>query len=74
MARAVLIARESADGLIGVNDDVEIGKVYEVDLSTIQTVTFYNVKQKVIHKREAIRAQEDDGWNFYPTELLRIES
>jgi hypothetical protein len=70
MAKATLIKRESEDGLIGVNDDVPVGRRYVVDLDTVRTVGMFNVERQQPHEKQIVRDAEG-GW--LPTELLLIE-
>lgn len=71
MARAVLVKRVSADGLIEAKDGVPLGKVYEVDLDGVLTATFFNTEKGVYHDKEMV---PDAEGGYLPTELLRIES
>lgn len=66
---ATLVKRQTADGLIEVEDYISIGKTYEVDLDRIETAEFFNTSRSVEHTKEIIWCR-DGGW--FATELLTI--
>jgi hypothetical protein len=76
--RAVLVKRQTDDGLIGVKSTTPLGKVYLVDLESVSTETLYNTILRKRHVKEIIMVLDgDDGYlpiAWMPTELLRIES
>jgi len=71
---AVLIKKESDDGLFRIKEDTPIGKEYFVDLDSRRVVRGYNTIHKVEWKKEVINLIDGElcyGW--MPTELLEIE-
>jgi len=71
---AELIKRKTEDGLVEMNDDIPIGKIYQVDLSTIRTGKGLNTVHNIKWEREVIDVKDDDAgdWRWMPTELLSI--
>ncbi len=72
IARAILIKRETADGLISVFEHVPLGKEYLVDLDTRRIAKGYNVPKKQIWEKEIINCYGVDG-GWWPTEMLEIK-
>lgn len=75
LAKAFLIKRCTDDGMVEFRDDVPLGKMYDVGLDSVRTVTLCHLERGVLHRKEIIDAydgRDDAGW--LPTELLRIES
>lgn len=69
LVTAKLIKRKTDDEMMEIGDNVSLGKIYKVDLSTKQMVKGYNWEKGKIWEREMIRADGD----WFPTELLEIE-
>lgn len=69
--RATLIRLRSADGLMEMNEDVRIGKSYEVIPGTERVVTLFNTKTGQVHEKTMILCTD---YSLLPVELLRIES
>ena len=68
---AELIKKTTEDGLIEIADNIEIGKIYQVDINSIQMVEGINIVHNTRWEREMIFAVNDEaGW--MPTELLKI--
>lgn len=61
-----LIKHATADGLVSIEDHVQLGKVYHGDPATIREATGYNIVHGRRWKREVI---DIDG-HWFPTELL----
>ena len=70
---ATLIKRTTDDGLVEIQDAVELGRTYIVDDETIRTATGYNhvLKEKWI--RLIIDVKEDEDIRWFPLELLKME-
>jgi len=71
--RAVLIKRTTEDGLVEIQDDVELGREYIIDDSTIRMAAGYNHVLKKTWARLIVDVKEDQNVRWFPTELLRIE-
>lgn len=69
MATARLVRRVTTDGLMAVNDNVPIGKVYLVDLAT-RTVSTMQHSSGMLHAKEVVQCS-DGGW--IPVALLDID-
>ena len=69
-ANATLIKKNSDDGLFEVNENVQIGAQYVIDLDTLRVEEGYNIVFNKRWKREIVNVV-DGGW--FPTELLKIE-
>lgn len=69
--RAVLVKRRTDDGLMSANNDVPLGRAYEVISGTERVMSCYHVPTDTIHEKVMIRAS-DGSW--LPVELLRIEA
>jgi hypothetical protein len=67
---ATLRARATEDGLMEFQDDVPLGKVYQVDADTIEEVRMYNAEKGVEHTKVIIR--ESPSGNWLPLELLSL--
>ncbi len=67
-----LIKHKSSDGLVEVWEHIPLGKTYRFDLDSITKETLYNTEFKKKHVKEIIRCLDNNEW--FPTELLRIES
>lgn len=52
----------TSDGLLRLTDDVTIGHLYVVDLSTKTTARFINRELQTIHEKEVVQCAEDGGW------------
>lgn len=76
LARAVLVRRMTADGLVEMNANVMLGEVYRVDLESIRMAAFFNQEYKKNHQKWIIDSVDHrgvvDGW--LAVDLLRIES
>lgn len=70
---ATLIKRTTDDGLVEIQDNVEVGRQYLVDDSTIRIASGYNHVKKKTWTRLVIDVREDENVRWFPTELLRIE-
>lgn len=74
-AVATLEKLSSADGFWNIiGGSAQIGKIYMVDLDTIRTGKFINEPTGKAFVCEIVDVMEDDGeWQYFPTELLKIE-
>lgn len=71
---ATLKKLKSADGFWAVNNGVEIGKTYMVDLDTIRIEEWMNKPTGKHFKCEVIDAMnENEEYAPFPTELLQID-
>lgn len=71
---ATLVKRATEDNLVQVQDDVPIGKKYEVDLDTVIDVEQRNIERNVNHTKQMVLVMDGDrGWQPFYTELLRAE-
>lgn len=70
---ATLIKRTTDDGLVEIQDDVELGRLYTVDDRTIRLATGYNVVKKQEWTRLIVDVKEDEDVRWFPVELLKIE-
>lgn len=68
--KATLVARSTADGLVEVNDDVPIGRVYEVMPGSETEVTMVHKPTGKVHTKVMVQDVEG-GW--LPVEMLRLE-
>lgn len=73
LRNAILIKKITDDGLVEVQDDVEIGKSYTVDDKTIRTEAGFNHVLEKKWIRLVIEIIDDEGPGWFPTELLKIE-
>ena len=69
--RATLVKTVTDDGLVEMQDGVEVGRVYEVDDGTVRMAEGFNHVLKKRWVRLVVTVCGDGGW--FPTELLRIE-
>jgi len=69
---AKLIKHKTDDGLVEMKDDIPLGKIYEVDLNSIQTGHGFNMVKRIKWEREVIYAKDGNEWLWFPTELLDI--
>lgn len=67
---ATLIKTTTDDGLVEMQDGVEVGRVYTVDDRTIRMAEGFN---HVLKKRWVRLIITVCGGGWFPTELLRIE-
>ena len=70
---ATLIKRMTDDGLVEIQDDVELGKTYTVDDRTIRMATGYNHVLKKKWMRLIIDVKSDEGVRWFPLELLQMK-
>lgn len=59
-ARVIKLATD--DGLLKLTDDVTIGQVYVVDISTRATTVLLNKDKQQLHEKEIMQCAEDGGW------------
>lgn len=72
--KGTLVARATPDGLFRVNDDVPLGRTYEVVPGSARTATFFNTEHHVLHAKEVVSIRDSLGHvTYFPTALLRIE-
>jgi len=75
-ARAVLVRRRTDDGLVVMNDNIQLGTVYRVDIESMRLAAFFNNFHRKNHEKLIVDSLkpngEVDGW--LPVDLLRIES
>lgn len=67
---AVLRKTQTNDGLVEMEDDIQLGKEYRVDLNTIRTLTLKTIDKGDRHERKFI--MEIDSGKWLPVELLFI--
>lgn len=72
MTQARLIAKATADGLYEFNDDVQLGKLYNVDILHPQTVQYLNVEKNIVHTKVMVKDIDQAEW--LPLECLAVES
>jgi hypothetical protein len=63
-----LVKRKTDDGMIEVHDNIQLGKIYKVDLDTLQKQKMYNTILRKVHEKEMIFDVEANGW--FPYEIL----
>jgi len=76
MSKATLIKLKTDDGMIEVDDDIPLGKEYDVALGTRQMVTGFNIPKQIWWgEREMVwaHAEEPEWEGWFPTELSRFE-
>lgn len=73
MTTARLIAKATADGLYEFNDDVPLGRTYDVDLVHAQTMQFLNLDKNVLHEKVMVKDLDPRG-GWLPLECLAVES
>ena len=73
--KAVLVKRQTDDGLAEAAAEVPLGKEYLVDIDAIQSLLAYNLDHQVYHRRLWITIVDDQGRDegVWPMELLAIE-
>lgn len=75
-ALATIIKLKTADGLVEMAKNIQIGTTYRVDLETMREVPLCNIEFGKNHSKMIITRLtgrgEPDGW--LAVELLRIES
>lgn len=71
IARARLVKRCTADGLVRVRDEVPLGKTYLVQIQTEEEVVMLNTERGVLHTKRIICEADTGQW--LPVELLEIE-
>lgn len=67
---ATLRARATADGLVEFHDDVPLGKVYQVDIDTIEETRMFNVVKGIEHTKVIVREHPSGRW--LPLELMDL--
>lgn len=66
-------ALKSDDGLVEFEDHVELGRMYYVDLDSIENMTMYNTDYGCIHTRPWIRVIDHGApAGMLPLELLEF--
>jgi len=70
---AILKKRITDDGLVEIQDHVQLGTDYLVDINSITIGKGFNIEKKVLWEREIVYAKDGDEWLWFPTELLEIE-
>jgi hypothetical protein len=73
LATATLIKHATDDGLVEMNEDIQLGKTYQVDINTIRNGEGFNIVKNIGWKREVIDVSDGQGWRWMPTEMLLIE-
>jgi hypothetical protein len=68
--RATLVKRRTDDGFMEMNDDVPIGKVYEVEAGSQRTMQMVHVPTGTPHSKVMIR---DVAGGWLAVEMLRLE-
>jgi len=63
-----LIKRKTDDGLMEIEDNIPLGKIYEVDLSTKKSLRGMNIQTGQLWER--LMVQIDGQW--FPLELLEV--
>lgn len=69
--KARLVKRASDDGFVEVEDDVELGREYEVDPATQRVVQLRHIPSGTIHTKEVVDAR---GGGLHFVELLDLPS
>lgn len=69
IVKAKLIKRCTDDGIVEMNDNVPLGKTYNVDLDTIYKIEMIDTEKNVQKKREVIH---DILGGWIPLEMLEI--
>lgn len=71
VVKAILIKRKTDDNLMELEDSVELGKIYYIDIDTIQEVEGFNFIVNESWKRRMVIDVLTGDW--FPVELLNIE-
>lgn len=73
-ATAKLIKHATHDGLMEINDDVPLGKIYRVDLDSRRIAGFKNTKVNKLHSKTIISTIDGAGkvTGYLPLEILQI--
>lgn len=66
--KAVLVKRDTDDGLMGMRDDVPLGRTYEVDPSTEMYMRCFHTPTGQWHTKRMVRVEGGDEW--LPVDLL----
>ena len=69
LIKVKLVKLKTTDGLVEMNPGVSTGKVYYVDLESLQERMMYNVSRRIIHKKTIVYTEEG---LWLPVELLDI--
>ena len=69
---AELIKRTTEDGLVEIEDNVPLGKTYNVDINSIRMAEGVNIVKNIKWEREVINIVDEMGDWWMPTELLKI--
>ncbi len=72
MTLARLVKKATADGLYEFNDDVPVGRLYNVDVQHPMTAELFNVDKHVRHTKVLVKDLAQPGW--LPLECLAVES
>ena len=68
--KAKLVKHKTIDGLMEIFEDIPLGKIYEVDLDSIEVVDGFNFEKDISWKNRKIISTINDG--ILPLELLEI--
>ena len=68
-AQAKLIKRKTDDGMMEIQNDVPLGRIYKFDLKTKRMQKGMHLDTKTIWEREMVLVEG----SWFPTELLEIE-
>lgn len=73
LLQAKLIKRKTADGLMEIEDDIPLGKIYYVDIDSIRKAKYLNVHKDTYHYKEVIDTQDESGRMLpLPLECLQV--
>jgi hypothetical protein len=70
LVTATLVKRTTEDGYFSINDNIELGKEYRVNLFSRRLLNFENLERGFKGKKEFIYGVDVKEW--MPTELLNI--
>lgn len=66
---AILVTRQTADGLVEFEDHVELGTEYVVDLDSRRTITLVNVDRHLTHTKDVV---DTACGRWLPMECLQL--
>ena len=70
IVKAKLIKHKTDDGLMEMQEDIPLGKIYLIDSDSLQNVQAYNMEKHVRHEKMMVNDITNDA--YLPMELLEL--